>query len=410
MQLTIKTLTQETFKVEFEPSATVLELKQKLKELKNFEVDCQKLIFAGKILANENTIESYNVSENGFIVVMVLQPKTAPAPAPATAEPTPPPSLQTATGTPPTQATEASVTQAKVESKKENESLPSVEADSGSKPNTTEEQSHSGAEATGTGSTVYNESTFLTGSALEETINNIKAMGFSEEMIRRALTVSFNNPDRAVELLVFNDPSLNQAVPVESNPSGVADPPRQQTPGLALSTDEASPGTTHLDGDAAQGQGGAQAQEPGQVAASAATTLEYLSQTPQFQQIRDLIQSNPSFLEPLLVQLQNTNPDLFEQINQNREEFFRLMTSNTSPDSDSAAEHGDRALFPPAAAPGPNDPRFVTITLTPDEQAHIETIMNFSGVTRDQAVEIFLLCDKNPEMAINYIMDNQEEF
>ena len=43
-------------------------------------------------------------------------------------------------------------------------------------------------------------------------------------------------------------------------------------------------------------------------------TLEYLSRTQQFQQIRTLIQSNPAFLEPLLVELQNTNPELFEVI------------------------------------------------------------------------------------------------
>ena len=49
---------------------------------------------------------------------------------------------------------------------------------------------------------VFNESTFLTGSALEDTINNMKSMGFSEDLIRKALTLSYNNPDRAVELLV----------------------------------------------------------------------------------------------------------------------------------------------------------------------------------------------------------------
>ena len=71
-----------------------MKLKEKLKEMKNYEVSMQKLIFAGKILSDANTIESYNITENGFIVVMVSPPKgpqqaAAPPPEEKKEEPKP---------------------------------------------------------------------------------------------------------------------------------------------------------------------------------------------------------------------------------------------------------------------------------------------------------------------------------
>ena len=52
MQITLKTLQQNTFKVEIEPSQTVAELKNKIEADKGdaFPAEGQKLIYAGKIL------------------------------------------------------------------------------------------------------------------------------------------------------------------------------------------------------------------------------------------------------------------------------------------------------------------------------------------------------------------------
>ena len=45
-------------------------------------------------------------------------------------------------------------------------------------------------------------SSFLTGEALQSTIQNIMEMGFERAQVMRALKASFNNPDRAVEYLM----------------------------------------------------------------------------------------------------------------------------------------------------------------------------------------------------------------
>lgn len=45
-------------------------------------------------------------------------------------------------------------------------------------------------------------SSFVTGGALNASIENMLSMGFEREQIMRALKASFNNPDRAVEYLM----------------------------------------------------------------------------------------------------------------------------------------------------------------------------------------------------------------
>jgi UV excision repair protein RAD23 len=46
------------------------------------------------------------------------------------------------------------------------------------------------------------DSGFLTGAALETSINEMVSMGFERAQVQRALRASFNNPHRAVEYLM----------------------------------------------------------------------------------------------------------------------------------------------------------------------------------------------------------------
>jgi UV excision repair protein RAD23 len=70
MQLTFKDLKQNRFTVDAEPSETIAQVKEKISALKGWGAETQKLIYSGKILQDDNTVESYKIEEKGFIVCM----------------------------------------------------------------------------------------------------------------------------------------------------------------------------------------------------------------------------------------------------------------------------------------------------------------------------------------------------
>ena len=71
-QIFIKTLTGRKQAFNFEPDNQVLAVKQALQEKEGIQVDQIKLIFSGKQLADNNTLESYNIAA-GATIHMVLQ-------------------------------------------------------------------------------------------------------------------------------------------------------------------------------------------------------------------------------------------------------------------------------------------------------------------------------------------------
>jgi hypothetical protein len=71
-QIFIKTLTGRKQALNFEPENQVLAVKQSLQEKEGIQVDQIKLIHSGKQLADDKTLESYNITA-GATIHMVLQ-------------------------------------------------------------------------------------------------------------------------------------------------------------------------------------------------------------------------------------------------------------------------------------------------------------------------------------------------
>ncbi|KAL3179147.1 hypothetical protein MRX96_038248 [Rhipicephalus microplus] len=77
MIVTLKTLQQQTFKIEVDPSETVRVFKERIEEKKgkDYPAHCQKLIYAGKILSDDSKMSEYEIDEKKFVVIMVTKPK-----------------------------------------------------------------------------------------------------------------------------------------------------------------------------------------------------------------------------------------------------------------------------------------------------------------------------------------------
>lgn len=94
MQIRIRTLQKDTFSVTVPTGGTVktyfprnlsthyklnylyaefkvAQLKDAVKQEKGHEVSWQKIIYSGKILQDEKTLESYSINENDFCVLML---------------------------------------------------------------------------------------------------------------------------------------------------------------------------------------------------------------------------------------------------------------------------------------------------------------------------------------------------
>ena len=319
------------------------------------------LVHKGKVLTDDVTLAAAGVTEASFIVVMQQKPK-APKPPPAPA-PAPAPAAAPAT-TPQTPAAPPATTPV----------APAAPA-----PAPAPEGGAPTPEAAA--------STLVAGAQLEETITNMMAMGFEREMCVKALRAAFNNPDRAVEYLLTGIPESAAAPAPTPAPAAAAQaaPQAAPAPGGGPNTQPLNlfpEGIPNVGGEGGGGGGG---------------ILDFLRDNAQFQAIRAMVQGNPQILQPMLAELQRQNPQLYALINGNQEEFLALLNEPVDPD---ALQNLAAGLEGMEDAEGGQQ-----IAITEEERAAIERLAAL-GFDFELAAEAFFACEKNEEMAANYLFDS----
>jgi UV excision repair protein RAD23 len=351
MQLQIKTLSNEKFTIECDLSDTVKTIKEKIAatDLKDkYEADAIKLIFSGKILEDSKTLESYSISQDSFLVVVKQAP---PKPTAASAAPTNPPTN--------------TATSAGSASRPTNVATPT--------PTPAPQQPRTNP-PTGTAPTIAQDS-FLSPENREKALRELTDMGFDRTQAELALRASFYHVERAAEYLITgNIPNLNEgAAASQGGGSG-------QTP----SGSESSTG--------GQRTGGTE-------------DLSELSQNPQFQALRQLIQQNPDQLQTLMQTLQATQPELFQMIQERPQEFLELLNQGDEGDEGGDDEDPLQGGAEGVGAGGQGPPGTVTIVLSPQDQQAINRLQDM-GFERNRVIEAFLACDRNEELAANYLLSS----
>ncbi|XHG00405.1 hypothetical protein AWENTII_003859 [Aspergillus wentii] len=182
MQLTFKDLKQQKFQIEAEPSETVGQVKQKISESKGWEVPQLKLIYSGKILQDDKTIETYNIEEKGFIVCMVSKPKASSSAATPSQAPSTPSRAPVSTPAAPSAPAPSTAP------------APAVPA--------TPSPAAAGTAQPSSDAAFNDPSTLLAGAQSEPVIAQMESMGFPRDDINRAMRAAFFNPDRAIEYLL----------------------------------------------------------------------------------------------------------------------------------------------------------------------------------------------------------------
>ncbi|KAJ7529603.1 hypothetical protein O6H91_15G057900 [Diphasiastrum complanatum] len=397
MKISVKTLKGNHFDLDVNPSDTVIAVKKKIEDLQGKEVfPCtqQLLIHQGKVLKDETTMDDNKVSENGFLVVMLT--KVAPA-APAASPPVPVPTPAAPVPSPsaPVPSAAASI-----------DPIPSVAPAAATDP-IVSSPAPSTADAQPVGD-IYGQaaSNLVAGSGLEQIIQQLLDMGggvWDRDTIVRALRAAYNNPERAVEYLYNGIPeSAEVAVPVSRppvaaptsigppNPASQPAPAPVPVPAAAQPAPPGGPNAVPLD---LFPQG-----IPGLVGANAAAgALDFLRNNPQFQALRAMVQANPQILQPMLQELGRQNPQLLRLINDNQAEFLRLI-------NEAGAEGAEGDVLGQLAGAMPQ-----TISVTPEEREAIERL-EAMGFDRALVIEAFLACDKNEQLAANYLLEHAGDY
>lgn len=404
MLITLKTLQQQTFKVEIDENATVRELKEKIQSERGVDYPAtgQKLIYAGKILNDESPLKEYKIVEPNFVVVMVTKPKQVPK----TETPKQETTSQPAAETPSAAAASETTTSTPASASKETTAAPEKkEEDSSAQPAagaTTSSQPSEPTDKPGASSQVSlesAESTLVTGAEYERMVTQIVHMGFERDRVIQALRASFNNPDRAVEYLMTGIPE--QGEEDTQPPSGT--------------------GGGVESGQASQPQ---QGQNPA-TGESVANSLEFLRGQSQFARMRQIVQDNPALLQVLLQQVGQSNPELLQIINQNQEAFIEML-NEPAPEGEVPPASGNPPSQAPAAPaqgsgtggggtgggpgipPGGAEPGVNYIQVTPSERAAIERLKDM-GYPEAMVVQAYFACEKNENLAANFLINQNME-
>ncbi|ETE59590.1 UV excision repair protein RAD23-like B [Ophiophagus hannah] len=192
-------------------------------------------------------------------------------------------------------------------------------------------------------------------------VTEIMSMGYEREQVIAALRASFNNPDRAVEYLLMG-------IPGDRESQGMADPPQAASTGASPSSAvaAAAAATTTTTTTTTSSTGG--------------HPLEFLRNQPQFQQMRQIIQQNPSLLPALLQQIGRENPQLLQS---------GQGGGGGSGSGGGVAEAGSRHMN--------------YIQVTPQEKEAIERLKAL-GFPEGLVIQAYFACEKNENLAANFLL------
>ncbi|XP_030379398.1 UV excision repair protein RAD23 homolog B [Scaptodrosophila lebanonensis] len=347
MIITVKNLQQQTFTIDFDPEKTVLELKKQIYNERGVEyiVEKQKLIYAGVILTDDRTINSYKVDEKKFIVVMLTRDisgggnnstasgssapqqkqidedagkKSTEIPVTTTDNPQTDKKPDTKEGEPLAERKTSDKT-SEAQASSAEASAPAVGDDAAQRPYSSNDLVGELANAS---LQSRPESNLLVGEEYSRTVASMVEMGYPREQVERAMAASFNNPERAVEYLITGIPEEEDSF----NPGAVDEPTRAADLRNALR--DIDP-TGEPSGDAS------------------ADPFEFLRSQPQFLQMRSLIYQNPHLLHAVLQQIGQTNPALLHLISENQDAFLNMLNQPLEGEAGGNAQRAARTQAAP---------------------------------------------------------------
>ncbi|XP_077399253.1 UV excision repair protein RAD23 homolog B isoform X2 [Vanacampus margaritifer] len=383
MQITLKTLQQQTFKIDIDEEETVTTLKERIEQEKgkdNFPVAGQKLIYAGKILSDDSVLKEYKIDEKSFVVVMVTKPKKAPSasqpsPATSTGGAAPPPTPSSASRNPSVRLPADGQAEARRPPAAAAAAASAAVSAAASAADSTTNPAPLSTGLLESFSNLMDEagSNVVTGASYDSMVTEMMLMGYEREQVVEALRASFNNPDRAVEYLLSGIPGRDQV----------------QARGSDTASSGAPAGPT---GDII---------DPENMDTSQDNPLNFLRNQPQFHMMRHLIQQNASLLPALLQEIGRENPELLQEISNHQEHFIQML-NEPLPESPGSMAH-DSGGSGSAQSDSQSGSNMSYIQVTPQEKEAIERLKAL-GFPEGLVIQAYFACEKNENLAVNFLL------
>jgi len=278
----------------------------------------------------------------------------------------------------------------------------------------------------------------LVGNRSDSAIREMEAMGFERPDIERALRAAYYNPDRAIDYLLNGIPESIQAEQraaqqqQQQQAQGPTSPPAAgaqtgTTPAQPAAPQPSAEEVNLFDAAAQAAQGGGPRGGAGRGAAGAGlgaglgagagagglagalggaragagagagagqggdtqVSMDFLRNSEHFQHLRRLVQQQPAMLEPILQQVAEGNPQLAQIISQNSEAFLQLLSEDLT--------GGEGGGLPQGA-----------ISVTQEESDAIERLCGL-GFPRERVIQAYFACDKNEELAANFLFEQPDD-
>ncbi|KAK7374926.1 hypothetical protein VNO80_08369 [Phaseolus coccineus] len=363
MKINVKTLKGTQFVIQVNPQDTVADMKKIIEAAQGadlYPAPQQVLIHLGKVLENATTLEENKVVEDHFVVIMLSKNKVSSGGA------------STASSLPSNLGRDVFTS---VEAAQPQSSFPPTP--STSRPPT----------PTSTVGHVYGHATskLNTGSNLESTIQHILEIGggnWDRDTVIRAIQAAFNNPERAIEYLYTGIPEQADGPEVARSPMArQVENSSIQAPQPAVPT--SGPNTNPLN-----------LFPQGIPEMGAITNVNAGDNSEQFQALLETGLGSPEALQAMLQDLEASNPRLLQAFQELPDDSLDLINK---PLEDENVRSQLAPMMPEA------------VSFTPEENAAIQRLQDM-GFDQDLVLDVFFACDKNEDLAANYLLDHQNEF
>merc|ERR1719162_372715 len=124
-----------------------------------------------------------------------------------------------------------------------------------------------------------------------------------------------------------------------------------------------------------------------------------MPQSPQMAQMMGMMAQNPEMLQQLVGEISQSDPELAAQIQADPQGFARAMQAMGAGGAGGGGPPGAGGAG--GGAPGGQQ----VVRLTEEEGQAVERLMGITGMDRQMVAQAYLACDKNEELACNFLFD-----